>query len=67
MSDAELNEGSIWEAAMFAAQHRLDNLTLLVDVNGQQALGYTDEVLDLGRGRGEARRLRLGRRVGPRP
>lgn len=47
MSDAELNEGSIWEAAMFAAQHRLDNLTLLVDLNGQQALGYTRDILDL--------------------
>jgi transketolase len=48
ISDAELNEGSIWEAVMFAAHHRLDNLTLLVDVNGQQALGYTADVLDLG-------------------
>jgi transketolase len=48
LSDAELNEGSTWEAAMFAAQHRLDNLVLLVDLNGQQALGYTREVLDLG-------------------
>lgn len=48
MSDAELNEGSIWEAAMFAAQHRLDNLALLIDLNGQQALGYTREVIDLG-------------------
>jgi transketolase len=48
LSDAELNEGSTWEAAMFAAQHRLDNLTLLVDLNGQQALGYTHEVIDLG-------------------
>lgn len=48
LSDAELNEGSTWEAAMFAAQHRLDNLVLLVDLNGQQALGYTHEVLDLG-------------------
>jgi transketolase len=48
MSDAELNEGSTWEAVMFAAQHRLDNLTLLVDLNGQQALGYTVEILDLG-------------------
>ena len=47
MSDAELNEGSVWEATMFAAQHGLDNLTLLIDVNGQQALGYTDEVIDL--------------------
>jgi transketolase len=48
MSDAELNEGSIWEAAMFAAHHRLANLIVLVDVNGQQALGYTREVLDPG-------------------
>lgn len=47
-SDAELNEGSTWEAAMFAAHHKLDNLTLLVDLNGQQALGYTREVIDLG-------------------
>jgi transketolase len=47
MSDAELNEGSTWEAAMFAVQHRLDNLTLLVDLNGQQALGYTRDILDL--------------------
>lgn len=48
MSDAELNEGSTWEAVMFAAQHKLDNLTLLVDLNGQQALGYTRDVIDLG-------------------
>jgi transketolase len=48
MSDAELNEGAVWEAAMFAAQHKLDNLTLLIDLNGQQALGYTRDVLDLG-------------------
>lgn len=48
MSDAELNEGSTWEAVMFAAQHRLDNLTLLIDLNGQQALGYTPDVIDLG-------------------
>jgi transketolase len=47
MSDAELNEGSVWEAVMFAAHHRLANLVAVVDVNGQQALGYTREVLDL--------------------
>jgi transketolase len=46
-SDAELNEGSVWEAAMFAAHHGLANLIVLVDVNGQQALGYTRDVLDL--------------------
>lgn len=48
LSDAELNEGSTWEAVMFAAQHELDNLTLLIDLNGQQALGYTHEVLGVG-------------------
>lgn len=48
MSDAELNEGSTWEAVMFAAQHRLDNLHLVIDLNGQQALGYTPEIIDLG-------------------
>ncbi len=46
-SDAELNEGSTWEAVMFAAHHRLDNLTLLIDLNGQQALGYTADVLEI--------------------
>lgn len=48
MSDAEMNEGSIWEAAAFAAHHRLSNLIALADVNGQQALGYTRDVLNPG-------------------
>lgn len=47
LSDAECDEGCVWEAAMFAAHHRLSNLVLLVDVNGQQALGYTKDVLNL--------------------
>jgi transketolase len=47
VSDAECNEGSTWEAIMFAAHHRLSNLVAIVDVNGQQALGYTRDVLDL--------------------
>jgi transketolase len=47
VSDAECNEGSLWEAVMFAAHHRLANLIAIVDLNGQQALGYTDEVLNL--------------------
>jgi transketolase len=47
MSDAECAEGAVWEAAMFAAHHRLDNVVALVDVNGQQALGYTRDILDL--------------------
>jgi len=47
VSDAECNEGALWEAVMFAAHHRLANLTAIVDLNGQQALGYTDDVLSL--------------------
>jgi transketolase len=47
LSDAELNEGSTWEAIMFAAQHRLGNLVAIVDANGQQALGKTASILDL--------------------
>ena len=46
-ADAECNEGSVWEAVMFAAHHRLADLIAIVDVNGQQALGYTRDVLDL--------------------
>lgn len=47
VSDGECNEGSLWEAVMFAAHHRLSNLVVIVDLNGQQALGYTEEVLSL--------------------
>lgn len=47
MSDAECNEGSVWEAAMFAAHHRLANLVAIIDLNGQQALGSTNDVLDM--------------------
>lgn len=47
VSDAECNEGSLWEAVMFAAHRRLSNLVAIVDENGQQALGYTRDVLDL--------------------
>ena len=47
LSDAECNEGSTWEAIMFAAHHRLANLVAILDLNGQQALGYTRDVLDL--------------------
>lgn len=47
MSDAELNEGSVWEAVMFAAHNRLSSLAVIVDLNGQQALGYTRDVIDI--------------------
>ena len=47
ISDAECNEGSIWEAIMFAAHHQLSNLIVIIDLNGQQALGYTQDICDL--------------------
>jgi transketolase len=47
MSDAELNEGAVWEAVMFAAHRHLGNLVAIVDVNEQQALGRTEEILSL--------------------
>lgn len=48
LGDGELNEGPIWEGALVAAHHRLDNLMLIVDKNGFQAMGTTDDVLALG-------------------
>ena len=47
VSDGECNEGSIWETAMFSAHHRLANLVVIIDTNGQQALGYTNQVMNL--------------------
>lgn len=46
--DGELQEGQIWEALMFAAHHRVDNLIATVDWNGQQIDGSTKEVMNLG-------------------
>lgn len=48
VSDAECNEGSLWETVMFAAHRRLSNLVAVVDDNGQQATGKTRDILDLG-------------------
>ncbi len=45
--DGELQEGSIWEAAMSASHYRLDNLTALVDRNGVQIDGKTEDVMSL--------------------
>lgn len=47
MSDGDCNEGSTWEAILFAAQHGLDNLVAVVDYNRIQALGRSEDVLDL--------------------
>jgi transketolase len=46
MSDGELNEGSVWEAAMMAGHHKLDNLIAIIDKNGWQAMGKTEDVLN---------------------
>ncbi len=43
--DGELHEGANWEAIMFASQHRLDNLHLIVDDNGISMLGRTSEIV----------------------
>jgi len=47
-SDGEMEEGQIWEAAMFAAAHKVDNIICSLDLNGIQIDGKTDEVLPLG-------------------
>ncbi len=47
VGDGECNEGSIWEAALCASKHRLDNLTVIVDYNKMQSYSSTYEVLDL--------------------
>jgi transketolase len=47
LSDGDCDEGSTWEAAMFAAHHNLENLIAIVDYNKLQALGYTKHIVDL--------------------
>lgn len=47
MSDGEMNEGTTWESAMFAKHHKLDNLIVIVDQNKWQAMGKTEDVLDV--------------------
>lgn len=47
IGDGECNEGSIWEAAMCAGKHRLANLTVIIDNNGQQSYGSTSEVQNM--------------------
>ena len=46
--DGEIQEGQIWEAAMFASAHKIDNLISTIDLNGQQIDGPIDKVLPLG-------------------
>jgi transketolase len=47
MGDGEQQEGQVWEAAMYAAHHKVDNLIASIDVNRQQIDGLTAEVMDL--------------------
>src|SRR5699024_1783177 len=48
MGDGELQEGQVWEAAMYAAHHEVDNLIATIDLNGQQIDGPTEAVMSLG-------------------
>lgn len=48
MGDGELQEGQNWEALMYAAANKIDNLIATVDLNGKQIDGTTDEVLNMG-------------------
>lgn len=47
LSDGECDEGSTWEAILFAGHHKLDNLVVIVDYNKLQGYGFTKDVLDL--------------------
>jgi len=47
LSDGELNEGSVWEAGLFASKHKLGNLTAIIDFNKWQATGRSKEVMQL--------------------
>ncbi|RAU82577.1 transketolase [Pontibacter arcticus] len=48
MGDGEVEEGQVWEAAMYAAHNKMDNVIATIDKNGQQIDGSTDQVLGLG-------------------
>ena len=48
IGDGEMDEGQIWEAALFAAHQKTDNLIATIDLNGQQIDGPTAKVMDLG-------------------
>ncbi|WP_133272379.1 transketolase [Hymenobacter radiodurans] len=48
MGDGELNEGQVWEAALYAPHRKVDNLVAIVDRNGQQIDGSTKEIMNLG-------------------
>lgn len=47
VGDGEINEGSVWEAALAASKHNLNNLKIIIDYNKIQSYGFTKEVLNL--------------------
>lgn len=47
MGDGEINEGSVWEAAMCASKHKLDNLTVIIDYNKIQSAGFVENIQPL--------------------
>jgi transketolase len=47
LGDGELYEGSVWETAMFASHHRLNNLVAIVDRNSQCTLDFTENIVKL--------------------
>ncbi len=47
LGDGECDEGQVWEAAMFAPNYKLDNLTAIVDFNALQLDGFTRDIMDL--------------------
>jgi transketolase len=47
IGDGECNEGTIWESAMFAGHHKLNNLTVVIDYNKLQSFGHVDEIMSL--------------------
>ena len=63
MSDGECEEGTVWEAALFAAAQKIDNVAVIIDYNKWQATGRSDEVMALASPGRKVAGLRL---VGPR-
>ena len=61
LSDGENNEGSVWEAAMFAAAQKLENVCVVVDYNKWQATARSNETLDAGATARQMGGVRLGR------
>ena len=47
MSDGEMNEGTTWEAVLFASHHKLNNLVIIIDNNKLQSLTYTNKTLNI--------------------